>query len=313
MEYDEVALINPNKLANLLEKSRKLGVNLMFLTSGSWDEQLFKIMLKTGLNLTPETQDWIDTSVFLSSSNSERYFPNVHPEVLRTLNKGARLARYESHKQITDMKYVFLDDNPDHLKSLESERVTCIHVKTNIIDATGPKTIDYTTVYDEAYAALEKLCNEEKQNSSHVGQTKRKVIDALKSSASLPLIAWKQYSSLMLQDAPSFVLFAPAILLSTGLLAGVGAISFAANLIWGGLALSKATYLDARADLTINNSSALKVNESTLSMLERMPRTSPKGSETVSLEMSLAPNPSPSKTPSQLEQSDYLYSMNPIG
>ncbi|TAL64995.1 MAG: hypothetical protein EPN84_02365 [Legionella sp.] len=160
---EHVSIINPIKLKKLLETAGKLGVRLMFYTTGCWDEQPVKSMLSSALPLSPQTIEMIRTAVFLASNNSPQYDEKLSWAEIAKIPKGEGLLTFEKHTNTQEMKYVFVDDSTQQLQSLKNNtRVTTIHASTKL-EAKMDNERDYTLFYDAAIEALERLCAEEQK------------------------------------------------------------------------------------------------------------------------------------------------------
>lgn len=146
IEHLDFKIINPNDLAKLIEIAYTQHDGVIILTSGAWDNTI-RNLLADNLDLTKSTKLKLRECHFHSTQTDKAYFEGQTSSDISLLGKAIRLDKIiENKPQLSSKYFAALDDNEQHIKSLNN------HSKTFPIHATTDR--DDKNFYEDTINAL---------------------------------------------------------------------------------------------------------------------------------------------------------------
>lgn len=165
-KINQIMLINPIELAELIEYACTEHGGIMFLTSGFWTEFSIKKILQDHLDITSDTRKKIDEAIFLNPITNKKHFPYLSLAQIQYLPKNLRLMAFLNTRP--DLRkgthFIFVDDNEIHVNSFTGHsNVTPILATTNIMDIIRLRQINNEFNIKEFYLTARRAMSDNKQ------------------------------------------------------------------------------------------------------------------------------------------------------
>ncbi len=147
-------IINPKKIADLIETAYTHYDGVIILTSGYWDKGI-RTLLARKLDLSEKTGKKLEQCRIHSPITDSKLF-NLDPEKIRFMKKNTRLKMIiKSCPELSKKCFTVLDDSLLHINSFKhNKRVQAVLATTN-----GPDDGFYKTAADAMEACLDQEAN----------------------------------------------------------------------------------------------------------------------------------------------------------